>query len=138
MTKLGELIELAKRNNPDRSSYERASERSAEAGHYISSTGISKAVKGIKTITPALVLGLHHAFGIPVEEVVRAAVADLGFPLQEYSPSAWIAIGRDTELSIEARSMLLAALRAAKGRSAVDKPEFGWGTLGGEADADRA
>lgn len=132
MTRLGELIELSQARN--RLSYERAAQRASERQAPISSSWISQAKRGLKTITPQMVRGIAAAFDIPVEDVVRAALTDIGFPLPDYAPTVESSVRRDVDLSIEAKSMLLAAISAA--RASANHTELtDWGALGGGENA---
>ena len=113
MTELGKLIESASRANSDRS-MQAAAELATQLGCPISKSHISKNARGIVSITPQVVRGIAAGYGLPEEDVVRAALADLGFAIMDYNPAPESALRRDPNLSMEARAMLLAALQAAR------------------------
>lgn len=113
VTELSKLIESASRANRGRS-MQAAADLATQRGCPISKSHISKNAKGIESITPQLVRGIAAGYGVTEEDVVRAALADLGFAIMDYNPSPESAIRRDPNLSMEARAMLLAALQAAR------------------------
>lgn len=113
MTALSNLIETASRANKGRS-MQAAADLATERGAPISKSHISKNARKIETVTPQLIRGIAAGYEIPPEEVARAVLADLGFAINDYSPSPESAIRRDPNLSTEARAMLLAALQAAR------------------------
>lgn len=117
MTELGKLIEAAARANGGRS-MRAAADLATQRGAPISSSHISKNVHQVETVTPQLIRGIAKGYDIPEEEVARAALADLGFTVPDYSPTPEAAIRRDPNLSSEARAMLLASIGAARSRPA--------------------
>lgn len=114
MTELGKLIASAKRANHGRS-LQAAADIATKAGHPISKSYISAAAKGVESITPQLVRGIAAGYGVAQEDVIRAALVDLGFAMSDYNPTAEAAIRRDPDLSSEAKDMLLSALAVARG-----------------------
>lgn len=115
MTELGKLIEAASRANNGRS-MRAAADLATERGAPISSSHISKNAHQVETVTPQLIRGIARGYDIPEAEVARAALADLGFTVPDYSPTPEAAIRRDPNLSSEARAMLLASIGAARSR----------------------
>lgn len=113
VTELGRLIETASRANHGRS-MQAASDLATRRGVPISKSLISKVSRKVDTITPLLVRGLAAGYDISEEDIVRAALADLGFPIADYSISPESALIRDPELGAGARTILLAALKAAR------------------------
>lgn len=113
MTALSELIEAASRANRGRS-MKAAADLATRHGSPISKSHISKNAHRIVSITPQLVRGIAAGYGVSEEDVIRAALTDLGFTVLDYNPSPESAIRRDPNLSVEARAMLLAALDAAR------------------------
>jgi hypothetical protein len=113
---LSNLIEAASRANHGRS-MQAAAEIATKRGAPISKSHISKNARQIETVTPQLIRGIAAGYEIPEEEVARAVLADLGFVINDYSPSPESAIRRDPGLSSEARAMLLAAIDAARAPS---------------------
>lgn len=113
MTELSNLIEVASRANNGRS-MQAAADLATRLGFPISKSHISKNVRGIVSITPQVIRGIAAGYGLTEEDVVRAALADLGFAIMDYNPGPESAIRRDPNLSMEARGMLLAALQAAR------------------------
>lgn len=115
MTELSNLIEAASHANNGRS-MQAAADLATRLGFPISKSHISKNIHRIVSITPQLVRGIAAGYGVSEEDVVRAALADLGFAIMDYNPSPESAIRRDPNLSMQARAMLLAALQAARAR----------------------
>lgn len=113
MTELSNLIEAASRANHGRS-MQAAAELATQRGFPISKSHISKNAQRVVSLTPQLVRGIAAGYGISEEDVIRAALADLGFTVLDYNPSPESALRRDPNLSVEARAMLLAALGAAR------------------------
>lgn len=113
MTELGKLIEAASRANHGRS-MQAAAELATKRGAPISKSHISKNAQHVDSLTPQLIRGIAAGYDIPVEDVARAVLADLGVTISDYNPSPESAIRRDPDLSSEARSMLLAAVEAAR------------------------
>ena len=113
VTELGKLIEAASRANKGRSVRE-AARVATKLGAPISASHISKNARNIESVTPQIVRGIAAGYGIPEEDVARAALADLGFTLTDYTVAPESAIRRDPDLSIEAKAILLAALDASR------------------------
>lgn len=113
MTELGNLIEAASHANKGRS-MQAAADLATLRGFPISKSHISKSAKGILSITPQVVRGIAAGYDVTEEDVVRAALVDLDLAIMDYNPGPESAIRRDPNLSMEARSMLLAALQAAR------------------------
>jgi hypothetical protein len=110
---LSKLIDAASRANHGRS-MQAAAELATKRGAPISKSHISKNARQVETVTPQLIRGIAAGYEVPEEEVARAVLADLGFVINDYSPSPESAIRRDPGLSSEARAMLLAAIGAAR------------------------
>lgn len=113
MSELSNLITAASRANHGRS-MQAAADLATQLGFPISKSHISKNAHRIVSVTPQLVRGIAAGYGLSEEDVIRAALADLGFVVMDYNPSPESAIRRDPNLSMEARAMLLAALDAAR------------------------
>lgn len=121
MTELGKLIESASRANHGRSMHA-AAELATRRGAPISKSHISKNARQVESLTPQLVRGIAAGYGLAVEDVIRAVLADLGFALSDYNPSVESQIRRDPQLSSEAKVILLAATAAA--RSSAEEPQW--------------
>lgn len=113
MGELANLIEAASRANHGRS-YQAAADIAARKGVHISKSLIGKNARRVVSLTPLLVQGIAAGYGVSQEDVIRAALKDMGFTISDYTVSPESAIRRDPSLSSEARGMLLAALDAAR------------------------
>lgn len=120
MTELGRLIETASRANHGRSMQD-AADLATRLGAPISKSHISKNARRVQSVTPQLIRGIAAGYGIEPEDVVRAALADLGFAIPDYTPSPESAIRRDPDLGVQAKAILLAAVSAA--RQSFDEPQ---------------
>lgn len=126
MTELGKLIESASRANHGRS-MQAAAELATRNGEPISKSHISKNTRKIESLTPQLVRGIAAGYGLAVEDVIRAVLADLGLPISDYNPTVESQIRRDPDLSSESKEMLLAAVAAARSiHRLVDDDAEGW------------
>jgi hypothetical protein len=113
VTELGKLIAAASRAN-NRRSMQDAADLATSFGAPISKSHISKNARQLDSITPQLINGVAVGYGIEPEDVIRAALADLGFAIPDYNPSPESAVRRDPDLGVQAKAMLLAALDAAR------------------------
>ena len=91
-----------------------AADLATKRGAPISKSWISSAAAGIESITPQLIRGICAGYDLSEEDVARAALADLGVTISDYSPTVESAIRRDANLSGEARAILLAGVAAAR------------------------
>ena len=121
-TELGKLIEAASRANHGRSQ-QSAADLATSRGAPISKSMISESARGAETITPRVIRGIAAGYDIPEAEVARAMLADMGVTISDYHPDVESAIRRDPDLSVEARSILLAAISAARSRPRVGRAD---------------
>ena len=116
-SKVVELIQVARRSNRGLTFVEAAA-RATRMGHPISKSYISEILaQGMTTITRAKVAGIAAGFGIPADEVARAAMEDLGFPLNSVDLSPERAIRNDPTLSIETKAILVSVLETVRAAS---------------------
>lgn len=120
VTELRRLIDAASRANKGRSMQE-AADLATELGAPISKSHISKNARRVQSITPQLIHGVAVGYGVEPEDVIRAALADLGFAIPDYNPSPESSIRRDPDLGVQAKAILLAAIGAAR-TSVATKP----------------
>lgn len=137
MTELGKLIESASRANHGRS-MQAAADLATKLGEPISKSHISKNARQIESLTPQLVRGVAAGYGLAIEDVIRAVLADLGFSLSDYNPSVESQIRRDPDLSAEAKNILLGAVAAARSTHGSKGEPFRWRARRERASKDRA
>lgn len=89
--------------------------RAKAAGHQISKSHISGIRReGVTALKASLVLALADGLGVPVREVLRAALETLGLPAGDNSISPEQALRNDPSIPVGAKQMILMQIRAAR------------------------